>query len=161
MSSWTTCSGWTSGVPIIHLYTLRNKSTSCRSFIPLEDTQPPVDIDQSNRRRRLLCAAKVDNADHLELGGHTLLDTRRSTVKRWLGHSEADIRSAGKQFSTLVSAHVFRQLAGRSKEVQAPVSPQGHRLPHCRRAHGRRRPRAQPALILWHGTLSGPSLFVF
>ena len=87
-----------------------------RSFIPLEDTQPPVDIDQSKRRRRLLCAA---NADHLELGGHALLDTRRSTVKRWLGHSEADITSVGAQMSTLVSAHVFRQLARRSKEVQA------------------------------------------
>ena len=106
-------------IPIIHLYTYKNKSTSCRSFIPLEDTQPPVDIDQSNRRRRLLCAAKVDNADHLELGGHALLDTRRSTVKRWLGHSEADITSVGAQMSTLVSTHVFRQLARRSKEVQA------------------------------------------
>ena len=40
-------------IPTIHLYTYKNKSTSCRSFIPLEDTQPPVDIDQSKRRRRL------------------------------------------------------------------------------------------------------------
>ena len=118
-------------IPIIHLYTYKNKSTSCRSFIPLEDTQPPVDIDQSNRRRRLLCAAKVDNADHLELGGHALLDTRRSTVKRWLGHSEADITSVGAQMSTLVSAHVFRQLAGRSKEVAGgqPTGTQTSTLP--------------------------------
>jgi hypothetical protein len=106
-------------IPILHLYTRKDKSMVCRSFIPLEDTQPPVHINLSNRLRRLVTAAGVDDAEYLEVGGHALLDTRRSTVKRWLGHSEADIRSAGKQFSTLVSAHVFRQLAGRSKSVQA------------------------------------------
>ena len=107
-------------IPILHTYTRKYKSVVCRSFIALEDTQPPVSmIDPTNRPRLLKTAAGVDCVSLLEVGGHALLDTRRSTVKRWLGHSEADIRSAGKQFSTLVSAHVFRQLAGRSKEVQA------------------------------------------
>jgi hypothetical protein len=106
-------------IPILHIYSRKDKSVVCRSFIALEDTQPPVSIDPTNRPRLLKTAAGVDCVSLLEVGGHALLDTRRSTVKRWLGHSEADIRSAGKQFSTLVSAHVFRQLAGRSKEVQA------------------------------------------
>jgi hypothetical protein len=52
-------------VPIIHLYTFRNNSTSCCSFIPLEDTQLAARINLSNRLRRLVTAAGVDDAEYL------------------------------------------------------------------------------------------------
>ena len=46
-----------------------------------------------------------------------MLDIRRSVVKRWLGHSEADIKSVGKQVSTLVNVPVFCHLVRRQKAV--------------------------------------------
>ena len=60
---------------------------------------------------------RVLEVAHLELGGHALLDIRRSVVKRWLGHSEADIKSVGKQVSTLVNVPVFCHLVRRQKAV--------------------------------------------
>ena len=80
---------------LVHFYTRRGTSVTCRSFIPIEETQPPMALHATNRPRRLMTAAGVKEVAHLELGGHALLDIRRSVVKRWLGHSEADIKSVG------------------------------------------------------------------
>ena len=56
------------------------------------------------------------------VGGHALLDMRYSTIQHWLSHSETDIKSVGDRWCTLVSARVFRQLAGRREGVFAQLN---------------------------------------
>lgn len=102
---------------IVHFYTRRGTSVTCRSFIPIEETQPPMALETTARPRLLKTAAGVKEVAHLELGGHALLDIRRSVVKRWLGHSEADIKSVGRHISTLVNVPVFCRLVRRQKAV--------------------------------------------
>ena len=113
-------------VPIVHFYSMQGRSVVQRSFIPLEDMTPAVTFDPANRPRRLMGAAGVRNVEHLESGGHALLDVHRSTVKRWLGHSESDIKRVGKQRSTLVSVPTFRNLVARREEVQATAWWEAH-----------------------------------
>jgi len=99
-------------IPIIHLYTYKNKSTSCRSFIPLEDTQPPVDIDQPRLTMPTTSSWEVTPCSTLAAPPSSAgWATRKLTSQAW-AHRCPPWSAPTSSGSWLGGARRFRQLTG-------------------------------------------------
>jgi len=123
MSSWTTCSGWTSGPPSCISTHVLTSSWSGAPSSPSRTRNQPVDIDKPTSDVNYFQRLLLQPVDDVEV---RRCSTRLSRpVERWLSHSEADIKSASKWLCTLVSASVSPQAAGRREGVFGQLNLQG------------------------------------